>query len=109
MIHGWIGVCRRGPSFPLDGMATALFSGGTQGVHLTLLLRALVPRASAGPKGCPRGWAVVRGRAGKREDTQVWSTSGGPIPGGQGQEAGRGWTTQRSGPKPLGNAPPDLT
>ena len=109
MIHGWIGVCRRGPSFPLDGMATAPFSGGTQGVHLTLLLRVLVPHASAGPKGCPRGWAVVRGRAGKREDTQVWSTSGGHIPWGQGQEAGRGWTTQRSGPKPLGNAPSDLT
>ena len=94
MIHGWIGVCRRGPSFPLDGMATALFSGGAQGVHLTLLLRVLVPRVSAGPEGCPRGWAVVRGRAGKREDMQVRSNSDGPIPGGR----GRGRRQEEAGP-----------
>ena len=76
----WIGVSRSVPSFPLTGNGSALRSGGTQTAHLTLLLCVLVarvPPSPAGPKGCPRGRAAVRGRAGKWEDKQVRSNSGG--------------------------------
>lgn len=43
----------------------------------------------AGPKGCPRGRAAVRGRAGKWEDKQVRSNEAGaqePMVGGRRQE-----------------------
>ena len=111
----WIGVSTSGPSFPLAGNGSALRSGGTQAAHLTLFLCVLVARVPPrlqGQRPAPgdgqrSGAGLVNGRT-----SRSGATAGGSRCSrthGGGQEAERSWTTQRSGPKPLGNAPSDLT
>lgn len=79
------------------------------GVHLTLpsvcFCHVYLQDQRAAPgDGQQSGAGLANGR-----DTQVWSNSVDPSWGGR---AGRQWkrlTTQRSGPRPLGNAPSNLT